>query len=356
MTTRPLLLTDDPDALDELLRLAATAGVEVDVATDVLAARRWWAHAPMVVIGADQVDACAAGRLARREGVVLLGDDLDDATIWQRAVEVGAERVVFLPDAEDWLITALADALEVRHDDGLLVAVLGGRGGAGATTLSCALALTAVRRGDQALLVDADPLGGGVDLVFGGELADGLRWPDLGSAAGRLQGQVLAQALPRFEDLVVLSCARSDPEPLSLASVRAVIGAARRTHDLVVVDLPRSFDEVSCAVLADASAAVLVVPAEVRATAAAGRVAARAAALCPDLRLVVRGPAPIGLAPEDVGRALGLPVAGAVRAEPGLEAALDRGEPPGSRARSPLGALCHVLLDDLLGTRVARSA
>ncbi|MCW2544678.1 MAG: septum site-determining protein minD [Frankiales bacterium] len=356
MTARPLVLTNDPDALDELLRLAATAGVEVDVAPDVTAARRWWAAAPMVVIGADQVDRCADGRLARRDGVVILGDDLDDGSIWQRAVVVGAEQVVFLPDAEAWLISALADAVELKHDDGALVAVIGGRGGAGATTLACALALTAVRRGLQSLLVDADPLGGGVDLVFGGELADGLRWPDLALTRGRLQGQVLAEALPRFEDLVVLSCARADPEPLPLESVRAVLGAARRTNDLVVVDLPRSFDEVSCALLADATATFLVVPAEVRATAAAGRVAVRVAALCPDLRLVVRGPAPIGLAPEDVGRALGLRVAGAVRAEPGLEAALDRGEPPATRPRSPLSSLCHVLLDDLLGTALSRSA
>ena len=353
---RPLLVTSHPDALDELLRLAATAGVEVDVATDATAARRWWSTAACVVVGADLVDRCAAARLGRREGVVILGDDLDDGSIWQRAVELGAEQVVFLPDAEAWLVTALAEAVEGRGEDGALVAVVGGRGGAGATTLSCALALTAVRRGWSALLVDADPLGGGIDLVFGGELADGLRWPDLGHTRGRLQGQVLADALPRFEDLVVLSCARGETGPLPVAAVSAVVAAARRSCDLVVVDLPRAIDDASRAVLSEATAALLVVPAEVRATAAAGRVAAAVAGLCADLRVVVRGPAPIGLAPEDVSRALGLPLAGSVRAEPGLEAALDRGEPPASRPRSPLAGLCHELLDDLVGLPERRSA
>ena len=169
---------------------------------------------------------------------------------------------------------------------------------------------------------------------------------------------MLAEALPRFEDLVVLSCARGEPEPLPVEAVRAVVGAARRSCDLVVVDLPRAVDEVSRAVLADATAALLVVPAEVRATAAAG--AGRGSlspALCADLRLVVRGPAPIGLAPEDIGRALGLPLAGAVRAEPGLEAALDRGEPPASRARSPLaGAVPRAARRPASACRERRSA
>jgi secretion/DNA translocation related CpaE-like protein len=309
-----------------------------------------------VVVGADLVDRCAGARLGRREGVVILGDDLDDGSIWQRAVELGAEQVVFLPDAEGWLVAALGEAVEGRGEDGALLAVVGGRGGAGATTLSCALAITAVRRGWSALLVDGDPLGGGIDLVFGGELADGLRWPDLGLTRGRLQGQVLADALPRFEDLVVLSCGRGEPGPLPVAAVSAVVAAARRTCDLVVVDLPRALDDVARVVLSEATATLLVVPAEVRATAAAGRVAAAVAGLCADLRLVVRGPAPIGLAAEDISRALGLPLAGSVRAEPGLEAALDRGEPPASRPRSPLAGFCHELLDDLIGTPERRSA
>ena len=76
--------------------------------------------------------------------VVVLGQDLDDPTIWQRVVQVGAEHVVFLPDGERWLVDALADAVEGTGIDGLLVAVIGGRGG-GATTPSVALAQSAVR-------------------------------------------------------------------------------------------------------------------------------------------------------------------------------------------------------------------
>jgi secretion/DNA translocation related CpaE-like protein len=353
---RPLLVTADPDALDDLLRLAATAGVEVDVARDVPSARACWTSAPLVVVGPDLHERVAHSRLGRRPKVIALGRDLDDASIWQRAVEMGAEHVVFLPDAEVWLVEALSEAVEGLGKEGLLIAVVGGRGGAGATTLAAALAVTAVRREVRTLLVDGDPHGGGIDLVFGGELVEGLRWPELGATRGRVPAAALAEALPTMADLSVLSWDRGEPAHLPVEAVQAVLGAARRSGELVVVDLPRSLDEASREVLSAATTTLLVVPAEVRATAAAGRIAARAGLLCRDLRLVVRGPAPAGLTAAAVARALGLPLLGDLRAEPGLELALERGEPPGRRARSPLAGLCDTLLDDLMGTFVRRAA
>lgn len=41
---------------------------------------------------------------APRGEVVVVGDDVDDTTVWLDAVEVGAGHVVFLPDAEPWLL------------------------------------------------------------------------------------------------------------------------------------------------------------------------------------------------------------------------------------------------------------
>jgi secretion/DNA translocation related CpaE-like protein len=346
--SRPLIVTADPDALDDLLRLAATAGVEVDVASDVPAARACWLGAPLVVIGPDLLDRCARSRLGRRGNVVALGRDLDDAGIWRRAVDVGAERVVFLPDAEGWLIQAFADAVELAGSAGLVIATLGGRGGAGATTLSVALALSGVRRELRTLLVDGDPLGGGIDLVFGAELAGGVRWPDLAGTRGRLPAVALTDALPRMEGVGVLSWDRGDSAVLPVEAVQAVLDAGRRSCDLVVVDLPRTLDDVAREVLAAATCALLVVPAEVRATAAAARVASRAGLLCRDLRLVVRGPSPGGLPAREVERALGLPLVGDLHAEPKIDTDLEYGVAPGRRSRSPLAGLCDALLAELL--------
>jgi secretion/DNA translocation related CpaE-like protein len=344
---RPLLVTSDPDVLDDLLRLAATAGTDLEVAPDAGAARRAWGRAPLVLVGPDAAVGCARTRLPRRDGVVLLGRDLDDAGIWQRGVEVGAEHVVLLPDGEQWLVDRLADVGEPARD-GAVVAVLGGRGGAGATTLACALAVTAARSGRTALLVDGDPLGGGIDLVFGGEDDAGVRWPELRSTRGRVPAAALAEALPRMAGLSVLSWDRGAPAAVSPDAVGAVLAAGRRAHGLVVVDLPRSVDECTRTVLAQATTVLLVVPREVRAAAAASRVAASVATLGRDLRVVTRGPGPSGLAAAQVAAALGLPLLGDLRPEPGLEAALERGEPPAAGGRGPLSVLCACLLDELV--------
>lgn len=119
--------------------------------------------------------------------MVLVGRDQDDSGVWRRAVEIGADHVLMLPDGEQWLVDRIADVAEGIGRPALTVGVLGGRGGAGASTLACALALTSAREGRRTLLVDADPLGGGLDVLLGGEAAEGLRWrrslpPAAGSA------------------------------------------------------------------------------------------------------------------------------------------------------------------------------
>ena len=345
--SRPLLVTADPEVLDDLLRLAALAGVDAEVAATAGAARRTWESAPCVLVGADVLDELVDARLSRRERVHVVGTDLDDATVWQRGLELGAERVVFLPDADPWVVDALADAVEGGRD-GTVVAVLGGRGGAGATTLACALAVTAVRRGLPTLLVDGDPLGGGIDLVFGGEHVNGVRWPELGRTRGRVPAAALAEALPRLSDLSVLSWDRGSATSLPVEAVQAVLTAGRRSHGLVVADLPRVLDDGAREVLAASSTALLVVPAELRAVASATRVAAQALSLCRDVRVVVRGPAPAGLSATEVARALDLPLAADMRAEPGLARALEEGVPPATRRGSVLASACHDLLEALL--------
>ncbi len=93
---------------------------------------------------------------------------------------------------------------------------------------------------------------------------------------------------------------------------------------------------------------MLIVPAEVRACAAATAVAARVRRYGVSLQLVVRGPAPGGITPADITRALDLPLLAAMRPQPGLAGALDRGSMPG-RSRGPLATAARrvlVILDD----------
>jgi secretion/DNA translocation related CpaE-like protein len=345
---RPVIATGDERLLDDLLRLCAAAGIEPEVAHDAAAARRIWGTAPLIVIGDDLTGPLLRIAPERRPGVVLVGRDMDDADVWQRAVALGAEHVVFLPDAEDWLVGRIANIGEHGSPEAAIICVLGGRGGAGASTLAAALAVTALRRGLRAMLIDGDPLGGGIDMILGGEGVGGLRWPDLASTRGRVNANALAEALPKVNELTVLSWDRGDMLTIPAEAMRSVLDAARRGRELVVVDLPRRLDTAVEEALTRCSAALLVVPAEVRATAGAARVAALVGPFTPNLRIVVRGPAPSGLSAITVAEAIGLPLAGEMRAEPGVAVALERGEPPARRGRGPLAEFCTAFLDTLI--------
>ena len=526
----PLAVTSDPALAEALLRVAAEAGVRIEIVPGPSAARHRWNAAPLVLVGVDQTGEVARAGLPRRPEVALIGRDLDDASVWQRGSAVGAAHVLILPDCERWLAGLLAEADSPREEPGAVVAVLSGRGGAGGSTLAAALALAGVRRGLRATLVDLDPAGGGIDLLFGLETEPGPRWSELAQwRDGRLSGRSLRDALPTYaahsrhglagglgfgeegaDRLPVLAWPRARPgeddgpgwlgarpgttedpwydsgtpadpgkadpwlrpdssvaggdiggasanplyddgspdideelwsaggspmpqetagvrrigrrlnadgssaESLSRANVitpensdpeaswevgsssaqdradsmaratarpqrglpiltwphtrtdiplpavaaepvRAVLTALAQAGDLVVVDLPRSLDEAATEALALANVTLMVVPAEVRASAAASQLAAAVRLVSPDLRVVVRLPAPGGLEPLDITDVMGgLPLAGVIGAERRLSVAAEHGEPPGSSARGSVSAFCRSFLDDLFGAAPAR--
>ncbi|TDB77901.1 septum site-determining protein Ssd [Micromonospora sp. KC721] len=354
----PLLVTADGGLLDDLLRLAAAGGTEVELAADPAAARARWLPAPLVLIGHDQAQACLRARLPRRPRTVLVGRTGEINPGWEIAELLGAEHVAALPAAEPWLVDRFteygADAGPRRP--ARTVAVLGGRGGAGASVFASGLAVTAARARLRTLLVDADPLGGGLDLVLGWEELDGLRWPALSDADGRVDAPALVRALPSRGDLVVLSWDRGDLLALPAPAMAAALDAARRGRDFVVADVPRQLDDAAVVALQAADQAYLVVPAELRAAAAAARVVTAAAPHCAALGVIVRGPAPGRLKAVEVARALGLPLAGTLRPEPALCRGLERGEAPASGGRGPLAMLCQRLVGELTGLPVVGAA
>ncbi|MFJ9647951.1 septum site-determining protein Ssd [Streptomyces sp. NPDC101206] len=359
---RPLIVTEDPLLLDDLLRLCAAAGAEPYVhhsvpgpsgggregegggaagppgGTAAAAGNIGWESAPLVLVGDD-----AARRVRgapRRPGVLLVCRDVDDPLVWQRAVEIGAEEVLRLPDAESLLVDRLADVVEGAGRSALAVGVIGGSGGAGASTLACALAVRAARAGERTILIDGDPLGGGMDVLLGGESAEGLRWPDLAGSRGRVGAGALEESLPELHALRVLSWDRGERVVVPPAAMRSVVAAARRRGGVVVVDLPRRVDEAVAEALAQLDLVLLVVPGELRAVAAAGRVAAGVRMAARDVRVVVRGRPPGGLDAEAVAGLLGVPLAGEVPVEVGLPGRVADGEPPGGHGRGALARFC----------------
>lgn len=353
---RPLLVTADPDLLDDLLRLTAGAGVEADVAAHPRAARPVWQSASSVLVGRDQAATLAALGLPRRTGVLLVGASVDeqDARLWRDAVDLGVDKVVLLPEGERGLVEMLA-ATERSDARGTVVAVVGGRGGAGASVLAAALCVAAVRSGRRPLLVDADPWGGGADLLLGAEDVSGLRWPDLVGLAGTVSGTVLGDALPSAGGVSVVSWDRGAPMELPASAAVSVLDAGVRSHDLVVVDLPRRADEIASAVLSRASRTLLVVPAEIRAAAAAAQALAWLLP-GPGAQLVVRTGRGRSVDPDLLAAALGVPLAAVLADETRLAAEVESGDPPGARPRSALARTSDALLAQVFGDRRGAAA
>lgn len=348
---RPVALVADSGLVDEVLHAAAVVGCELERVVDVTALRGGWHGAPAVVLDEGAAVACAAEELPRRPGVLVVSTGPPDPATWRSALALGAEQVLRLPDELGRLRAALADAVEGPAGGGKVLAVLGARGGAGASVLAVAVGQAVLAEGGHALLVDCDPLGGGLDLTLGAERQEGLRWPTLQLKEGRVPASALRSALPGRRSgngsLTVLSCGRTGPGPAPDAVV-AVVEAGRRTGGTVVCDVPRQLTGAACAALDRADLGVLVVPSDVKACMAAKGLVEQVAARGVRLRAVVRGPAPGGLSPAEVAAAVDLPLLTTMRPEPRLATTLDNGRVPGA-GRGPLAKAAREVLAVLNG-------
>ncbi|MFW5415542.1 histidine kinase [Nocardiopsis sp. CNT-189] len=343
---RPLIATADPDLLDDLLRLAAAASVEVSVADSAALAGRDWGRAPLAVVGGDLLAGLAGLEPDRHpNAVVALRGEPDGAgpPAEADALRIGARALLRLPEDEERLAGLLADSAQHRAGPCTVLAVLGGRGGAGASVLSVALALAGVRAGLRTALLDADPLGGGLDLLCGGDSLGGTRWDALVPREGRMSWDALRGVLPSVRGCPLVTWPRGPAAEVPPAALRAVLGAAALGCDLVVLDLPRSLGPCAEEALRRCTAALLVVPADFLAVMAAYRAVPALRALAASPFLVTRG-ADASLPGAAVASALGLPLLGDVPDDPRLVRALDRGDLPGARPPSVLARAADRLL------------
>jgi len=309
---RPLLVSTDTELIDECSRLAAAAGADLHVISHALDDRARWARASVILI--DVPSTSGVADLPRRGGVIVVtrgSSESIDPAAWRVAVTIGAEHVACLPDAQTWLIERIGACADEPSRQGRLVAFVPATGGAGASTLAAACAVDAAARGCSSALVDGDRLGGGVDIVLGGEDVTGVRWPELVETQGRLSVAAFKQALPILSGVAVLSWDREGSPDATPEAWNAVLDAASRGFDLTVVDLPRDLASLSTAALSRAHAVVLVVSARVRGAIAASRYLEELTALTTDIRVIVREKAN-GVRPEAIGQILGVPILGSI--------------------------------------------
>lgn len=280
-------------------------------------------------VGMDLVDASGDGSSAGRPAAVVidgaaLADDarplpgpsvpllvvMDGPEVpvaaWKRALGAGARAVITLPDGSDELLSLLAELARPRAAS-TLVAVTGGCGGAGASSFAARLA-AAARSSGPVVLVDADPLGGGLDLLVEGVGSAGIGWADA-AGLGPDDGEALREGLPRVDEVSLLAAQdHGGPDASSLSKVLSALAPLGGT---VIVDLASALVPVAAE---HADRVLLVVPTSDHAVRAAARRLRSWPQLDPPTQVVARRRGP--LSPPEVCEDLALPLAGSFRDSP----------------------------------------
>jgi secretion/DNA translocation related CpaE-like protein len=337
-----LVLTADLVLARHLLSVVAAVGLAVDQPAGDDDLRRSWRSAAAVLVGRDCAGRVGDLALPPRPEVYVVGRDDDRPETYAWSTRLRAAAATLPTGAAD-----LASTLSVLLDEagrGAVVALTGGSGGVGVSTLAAALAGAGARDGLRTLLLDADLAGGGVDILLGAEHVPGWRWSRFDAARGHL-GDVAGQ-LPHCDGVDVLAADRTARPGVALRpeQLSAVLGSAARTHDLTVVDLPRHLDVAHEEVLRQAGRVLLLARADVRGVAAADHAARLLVPRCRAVEVVVRTGPGRALEPGLVADALDLPLAGVLEEDHAVRVAADRGDPPGRSGRSSLARLCTRLL------------
>ena len=229
---------------------------------------------------------------------------------------------------------------------GAVLAVVGARGGSGASTLAALVARRLAGHGRVAL-VDLHLSGGGVEVLLGIEDAGGARWADLGQVRGEVAPGDLEGVLPRWGGVEVLGPDRRGGHLVDAACVQALGTALRAGGRSVVLDLPPAalVDEGMAQGLAAWATApgagptgtVLVTTQDVLGV--AGALALRSWLPTTEASLVLRRRARARVAPAEAAHVLDLPLRGLLPTEAGLAGAVERGLGPTVGRTSRVGRL-----------------
>ena len=199
-----------PEATAQLAGAATPETLVVDIGTD---------GSPFVDLSV-LADACDAGTR-----VVVLGE-VNDVALFRRLRALGVEDYLLKPVTREVLGAALRQSASARAsegaDDGRLIAVMGARGGAGASTVALNLAWTMAHEcGLRVALVDFDLGFGSIALALDIEPGRGFR--DALESPGRIDG--LSSNAPWFA--WARGCSSSRPRNPSMRPIRGTRAPSR---------------------------------------------------------------------------------------------------------------------------------
>lgn len=314
-----LLVTADPYLRGEVERVVAAAGGSLRTAPDVAAAMREWDNADVVLVGSDIREIPPR----RQAPAALIGRSSEGDGLWRLATALGAERVAVLPEAAAWLAEHLSMS-GAPEPGGEVLGLIGGSGGVGATTAAIWLAQGAAGEGISTLLIDGDPWGGGIELAITTEDVPGLRWPDFFETRGSLDPTQFRDSLPVSGGFAYLSWPgkREAVTTADASAVAAVLDAARRSFELILVDVGRSGEGLMALAWECDRMLILSTP-QLKSAVATARLLSDLPPV--DTGLIVRGSGTSAVDAPLIAESLGLPLSGLLPEVRGVAAGTEQG-------------------------------
>jgi pilus assembly protein CpaE len=202
---------------------------------------------------------------------VMVYSDNADPEMLVRCMRAGAREFLSFPLVPNVMAEALVRASarrpmvhHAKKSTGKLLAFMGAKGGAGATTLACNFAVSLAKEsGQSTLLIDLDlPLG---DAALNLGIAAEFSTIDALQAAGRLDARFLSQLLVKHSSgLSVLAApGRFLQYQADNDAINSLLDVARQEFENVVVDLGSKLDLMATAGYKDASTFYLVTQASI---------------------------------------------------------------------------------------------
>ncbi len=235
-----------------------------------------------------ELESLARRPLDSRPHVIVLGSGADPE-VMRHAIRAGARDFLSVPVADAELLEALTRLVKDIHPSAsgraALTVFMNGKGGSGATLLACNVAhIMAAASKQRVALIDLDLQFGTLPMYM--DLTPSRGISQALANLDELDEVALEGYMTRHESGVnVLGNTEDNPFAVQDATggqIIRLLDIAERSHDQIVVDLPRRIDDISVSVLEHATRVVIVVQQALTTLRDAGRLVQ---VLCRDIGL-----------------------------------------------------------------------
>jgi pilus assembly protein CpaE len=280
---------------------------------------------------------------ARRAKAVLLVAEEMTVPVLREAIDTGAQGVFAWPEERSELAEAIARARRSRSEAlparGRVIAVYGARGGAGATFVATHLAGAIADRGERTVLVDIDAQFSDVTVALGVSVTGDVRTiAHLVEVADELSPDHLEDVLyqhPRGFSVLLGPVEHQGGPTVPPGLYPACVALLAGSFDVVVALVPRDLGNLAKAAVSIADDVLLIVTLDLFSLHGARRAVSALQMNEPPgrCRVVINRASRSDVTARDVERVLGTHHAAAIRYDPAVRRAQDRGELLSARSR-----------------------